>query len=78
MFDTDTTATGYSVMNIIHLSLNPTVHFGVATMVDDAMNGNVALFYETIQQVESYSFEKNELKFFYNGEQNYLLYKFQQ
>ncbi|BAR51278.1 hypothetical protein TFKS16_0997 [Tannerella forsythia KS16] len=39
-------------------------------------NGDAALFYRIIKTLESYTWEKNELKFFYDNKQHYLLYKY--
>ncbi|MDR2362304.1 MAG: hypothetical protein LBD91_06195 [Prevotellaceae bacterium] len=74
-FDTETTASGYSVFNLISVSLVSETIFSVDTEMDDSLNGNVTLFYKAIETVDSYKYEDAELKFFYNNKQNYLLYK---
>ncbi|MDR0667564.1 MAG: hypothetical protein LBF90_02975 [Prevotellaceae bacterium] len=74
IFDTEMTASGYSVINQISVSLVSEKMFSVTTAVEDSMNGNVKLFYEAIETVDSYKYENAELKFFYNNKQNYLLY----
>lgn len=76
-FDTDTTATGHSILNVIIVSLNvPSIY--AATEIDDSMNGNAVLFYEAIKSIESYILEGDQLKFYYNGKQQYLLFKRQE
>jgi hypothetical protein len=74
-FDTETTASGYSVLNQISVSLVSEKIFSVRTLVEDSMNGNVGLFYEAISLVNSYVIESTELKFFYNGTNKYLSFK---
>ncbi|MDR1809875.1 MAG: META domain-containing protein [Prevotella sp.] len=73
-FDSDSTASGISIVNIIMVNLS-IPYIGVTTMAYDEEIGNVALFYEAIQQIEAYSHEKEELKFYYNNKKNYLIYK---
>ncbi|MDR2406724.1 MAG: hypothetical protein LBE13_01215 [Bacteroidales bacterium] len=75
VFDTDSTARGYSVINIIDLSLKPRLVMGTATMADDSMNGNITLYYEVMKTIQSYSIEYDTLKFYYNNNNNYLLFK---
>jgi hypothetical protein len=76
VFDTDSTARGHSVMNIIGLSLKPVLSMWVATMADDTpTGGTVEIFYEAIKSVKSYRIENDDLKIFYNNNNNYLLYK---
>ena len=74
-FDTDTTAYGYSLGNIISLSLKPVVCMGTMTEVGDAHNGTVDMFYEAMESLCSYTIENNTLKIFYNNSKNYLLFK---
>jgi hypothetical protein len=75
-FYNDTMATGRSSINIIGviLSRKSQIIF-VMTEAYDHENGDIQLFYDLLEKVDSYSVEENELKFFYNNEQNYLLYK---
>jgi hypothetical protein len=75
VFDTDSTASGYSIGNWIGLSLRPTVQMWIRPMLDDSMSSTVGMFYEAMKSVESYSVENDTLKIFYNNNENYLLYK---
>jgi heat shock protein HslJ len=63
------------VANLQEVDLLKTPFFGIITDVYDMMNGNVVLLYEAIKTVDSYLVKDNELKFFYNSNNNYLLYK---
>jgi hypothetical protein len=74
-FNTDTTALGYSFLNIIYLHLKPTLKMGVLTKLYEHGIGTFDLLYNTIYFVESYTVENDTLKFFYNNSKNYLLYK---
>jgi hypothetical protein len=78
-FDTDTTARGHSISNKIQVLLKPTWSnqpiIAPTTYIDDSMNGNAKLFYDAIRLIESYAVENNELKFFYDSKQQYLLFK---
>jgi hypothetical protein len=74
VFNTDSTASGYSIINIILLTLRP-ISMCIATDADDSMNGNITLYYEAMKSVKSYSVENDTLKIFYNNNENYLLYK---
>jgi hypothetical protein len=76
-FNTDNTASGYSVGNIVIVNLKRAPYIGVATEVYDHKIGNASLFYEAIEQIASYSHEKDELKFYYDNSRNYLLFKLQ-
>ena len=58
----------------VHLTIPPFI--GIVTMIGDEENGDAALFYRIIKTLESYTWEKNELKFFYDNKQYYLLYKY--
>lgn len=72
-FDTDTTAAGHSIFNVIVVSLNtPSIHS--TTEIDDSMNGNAELFYEAIRTIESYEVDDSQLKFYYGNKQYYLLF----
>jgi len=79
IFDTDTTACGRSIINysVKLISLNPVRIFCGLSMMecndDDIMSFN--LFCETLNLVRSYEHNENELIFYYNNNQNYLLYK---
>jgi hypothetical protein len=76
VFNSDSTANGKSVLNRIHMELSPKTFIGTATYMDDSGIGNVQLFYDAIKTIDSYKFVNNELRFFYNSKQNYLLFKF--
>jgi hypothetical protein len=78
----DNMASGYSVVNEIMFCFSQTclskkdiVVF--MTKFGDGDIGDVRLFYDALLSVDSYSYgiEKDELMFFYNNKQNYLLYK---
>jgi hypothetical protein len=74
IFDTDNTASGRTVINDLYVSLNP-VFMKSFSKGDDSENGTAALFYEAIGTVDSYNIENNTMKFFYNDNKNYLLFK---
>jgi hypothetical protein len=78
-FETDSTGFGKSVANEISVILygQSQAIFNVATEVYDKIIGNVALFYDAIEAVDSYKAENDELKFFYKKDDKpyYLLYK---
>lgn len=74
-FENDSVARGYVVINRFGVLLKPTLIMGLETLVYDAMNGNVALLYEAMDILESYSHEGDEFKFFYNDGTKYLLFK---
>jgi hypothetical protein len=74
-FDTDSTASGYSIINIIGLGLKPVLWMRVATEALDINNGTVDMFYEAMKSVESCAVENNAMKIFYDDNKNYLLYK---
>ncbi len=75
-FISETKAQGRSVFNDLEVFLTTPPIIGIVTMVGDDHNGDAALFYRIIKTLESYTWEKNELKFFYNNKQQYLLYKY--
>jgi hypothetical protein len=74
VFDTDSTAWGKSVINDIYVDLSKPF-MTVPTYAYDHKNGDVQLFYDTMGSIGSYKVEKNQLKFFYNSNKNYLLFK---
>jgi hypothetical protein len=74
IFDTDSTASGHTLINDLYVSLNPVFMKSVSEAYDSD-NGTAALFYEAIETVNSYNIENNTIKFFYNNKQNYLLFK---
>ena len=74
-FDTNTTAHGKSIQNhVVILGLDP-VSIVIATDVLDGPDGDI--FCDIVQTAlfNSYTLTINELKFFYNNNNNYLLYK---
>jgi hypothetical protein len=75
VFDTDSTAKGYSILNETMLTLKPKLLYGTTTEIDDSENGNVSLLYNALEILESYTVGNDTLKFFYNNNNNYLLYK---
>jgi hypothetical protein len=75
-FDTDTTAQGLSMANIVLLTkLNPVeIHCG--TYVLECPDGDMCNRYcEALRSVKSYAFDKNGLKFFFDDNGHYLLFK---
>jgi hypothetical protein len=75
-FISETKARGGSVLNIMAIDLTSPPFFNIETEIGDSHNGDAALFYRIIKTLESYTWEKNELKFFYDNKQYYLLYKY--
>ena len=73
-FDTDNTAFGNSITNYIGVFLIPELRIIVLTEAYDYNVGDAANFYDAIQSVVSYDLKKNELKFYYNENKNYLLF----
>ena len=76
-FDTDSTAFGISIVNHLGVSLRPIVRIFVMTYALDNHWDDTALFYNAISSIISYKLNKNELKFYYNDNKNYLLFKSQ-
>jgi hypothetical protein len=74
-FDTDSTASGYSLANKIGLYLKPVLRMGIKTMVGDSHNGTAGMFYEAMESVKSYAVENDVMKIFYNDDKHYLLFK---
>ena len=74
-FITNTKGTGRSILNVIEIDLSDPPFFGTMTEVGDNEIGNVTLFYDAIRSIKSYTLERDELKFFYDEGQRYLLYK---
>jgi hypothetical protein len=76
VFNSDNTAIGISAVNEMLVRLSGDPFFTLTTTFDDSENGDVSLFYEAISLVESYScIYQTELRFFYHGATNYLLFK---
>ena len=76
-FDTDSTATVWSASNIFLIRLQPIVQvvleteaLGLDFYVEDAM-----LFCKAIKSISSYDISKNEVKFYFKENKNYLLFK---
>jgi hypothetical protein len=77
-FDTDSTAFGYSLMNTIGLQLKPALRMWIETEAYDLQNGNIAVFYEAMESIESCSINNKVMKIFYsdnNAVKHYLLFK---
>lgn len=74
-FSTDTEGTARSVLDTIPIDLTKVPFIRGGTKVDDTMNGNVLLFYDAVLSIQSYTYEKDDLKFFYNEGGHYLCYK---
>ena len=75
-FISETKAQGRSVINVMEVYLTDPPIIGIVTEVGDDQNGDAVLFYSIIRTIESYTWKKNELKFFFNNKQQYLLYKY--
>ena len=73
-FISETKARGGSVLNIMAVNLTSPPFFNIETEIGDSHNGDAALFYRIIRKLESYTWEENELKFFYDNKRYYLLY----
>lgn len=72
-FDTDSTASGKSILNDIVLNIN-TLRVGMTYIYETDGDGD--LYTDILgEQIESYSYEKDKLKFYYNNKKNYLLYR---
>ena len=74
-FDTDSTASGRSLGNILLVRLKPFLFFNVATEILDCHDSDCALFYEAIKSIVCYKLEKNEFKFYFEDQKKYLLFK---
>jgi hypothetical protein len=75
-FHTDITAVGRSKYeNIILLHLSPKLIIIPITMVDYDRIDDAQLFYNAMEILTSYTVIKDELKLYYNGKKNYLLFK---
>ena len=68
-FDTDTTAWGYTVLNAMYIA---GFIIGGTKLGED---GDAGICYDALFSVRSYVFNENELKFFFNNDSQYLLYK---
>jgi hypothetical protein len=75
-FDSDTTAIGQSVLNVMHFIVTPLdIKMILTTEIWDNENGNVALFYEALLTLDTYEYSKDELKIYYDEKNKYLRYK---
>ena len=75
-FDTDSTAYGRTIANSIYVNLfEIPIRIEIITDVNDVSRGNCSLFYDAIESLESFKLEGDKLKFYYNSDKNYLLYK---
>ena len=76
-FDTDTTAAGWSTSNILVVQLLPVLRVFLATeaLGTDFYLEDAILFCNAIGTIISYDLNENELKFYYNENKNYLLFK---
>jgi hypothetical protein len=76
-FDSDTTATGRSLGNILHFIVtrsNIDLIF-MTEMLEIGEIGNVNLFYEALRTFDTYGYSEDELKIYYEGKKKYLFYK---
>jgi hypothetical protein len=76
-FDTDSKASGWSLMNTVRLDLKPVLRMWIATEAYDLQNGNITMFYEAMESIESYTVESKIMKLFYydHDVKHYLLFK---
>jgi hypothetical protein len=75
-FDSDATAIGQSVLNTVNFIVTPSsIKVLGITKIWDGENNNVNLFYEALQTIDLYVYNKDELKIYYDGKNKYLLYK---
>ncbi|MDR1526532.1 MAG: hypothetical protein LBS46_02540, partial [Dysgonamonadaceae bacterium] len=73
-FDSDTTATGKSALNTLHFIVTPsTIEMSLMTEIGDSHYGNVDLYYEALQTLDTYECNKDELKIYYAEKKKYLL-----
>jgi hypothetical protein len=75
-FDSDSTATGQSVLNRLHFSVTPSnIEMYMMTEMWDGENNNVALFYDALLTIDAYEYNNRELKIYYDNRSKYLSYK---
>ncbi|MDR1682485.1 MAG: hypothetical protein LBS25_03730 [Candidatus Symbiothrix sp.] len=76
-FDSDTTAIGLSVLNVLNFIVTPSSIKPLGmTKIWDGENNNVDLFYYAFQTLDTtYEYSENELKIYYEEKKKYLLYK---
>ncbi|MDR1221604.1 MAG: hypothetical protein LBL07_01820 [Tannerella sp.] len=75
-FNSDTTATGKSVLNTMYYTVTPSsIKMILATEIWDGDNNNASLFYDALLTIDTYEYSKDELKIYYDGKNKYLLYK---
>jgi len=76
-FDTDSTAIGWITSNDLFVWLRPVVSIATFSKAlgSDFYIEDAILFRNVIKTITSYELNKNELKFFYNDNKNYLLFK---
>ncbi len=72
-FDTDSTATGKSILNYIWVNLSRKNPIGVATEIGE-ITGDGKLFCDIVSLVNSYTLDESGLKFYYQ-QNHYLLFK---
>ena len=79
-FDTDSIFSFHTATNLLHaifyINYN-TMCFRIRIIGGTKVNAffDERLFRETLYAVQSFSFQENELKLYYNDEKNYLLFK---
>ena len=73
VFDTDSTAYGYSAGNKIALYLKPLLIMKPETLAGETGDGD--LFLETVKALQSYKRTGNELRFYFNENRDYLLFE---
>ena len=75
-FDSDTTAIGRSVENVMHFIVAmSSIKIAMISEMWDGENNNVNLLYEALQTLDTYEYCKDELKIYYDKKSKYLFYK---
>jgi hypothetical protein len=75
-FDSDTTAIGRSIANVMHFIVTRSnITMIMTTEIWDGENNNVNLFYEALLTLDTYEYSKDELKIYYDEKNKYLFYK---
>ncbi|MDR2690727.1 MAG: hypothetical protein LBB73_00245 [Dysgonamonadaceae bacterium] len=76
VFNSDTTATGRSILNELRFAVTPSnIKMLGMTKIWDGENNNVALFYNALHTIDTYEYSEGELKIYYDSKKKYLSYK---
>jgi hypothetical protein len=74
-FDTDSTASGISVVNQLRIHLLPKPAIVFMTEVDDTYNNDAQSYYDAWRTMISYKLENNDLWFLFNDKTESLLFR---